>query len=203
MRIELMGDFIALKDYKNELEHILPNRGIFIHNHPLKEDVLLLSDRSKKSVKDAIAIQASQVVQVGQYRPQKPSRAILWLYLSMLLDPSKNLLKTITYVEGHRLEFTTNQEYYIDAEELAEEPRHFFCANEHSHSFFMLEELPSENVRFRMTNGSTWSFFLRDANESNSIKYKGNVAPRQQIETGKTIEVSFDAQTEIYTITDI
>jgi len=203
MKIERLGNFLALKDNQNEIKHLIPASRIFLHKHPLKEDYILLSDSSKTSIKDAILLKAKDVNRVGIRYVDNPSRGILFIYLTMLLDESRAILNTQNSIDGYLLEMTTEQIYTVDVDDLIEERTHIFNAYDAANPILSIQGLPSENTTFRVTNGGLWGLFLENENQGNIFVYKTKLYTRYQLNIGKTVEVSFDTATGIFTITDI
>jgi len=176
MKIERIGDFLAIKDNQNQIEYLVPTSRVFLHKHPLKEDYILLSDSSKTSIKDSIQLKATDVDWVGIHYVNKPSRGILFIYLTMLLDENRALI---------------------------EERIHIFNAYAAANPILSIEGLPSQNTTFRITNGGLWGLFLENENEENIFVYKTKRYTRYQLNIGKTVEVFFDTTTGIFTITDL
>lgn len=203
MRIEKTGDYLVIKDNDNQVKHFAPYKGIFVHKHPVDANFILLSDRSKKSVKDAIRIRVSDVEKVGMHLVRNASRAILLIYLSILLDPTKSILDTHNSVDGHLLMNANADEFPLEYGEISNEPTHIFNAYDTSGAVFLLLDAPDDSFSFRITNGGLWNMWLKDANEESIISYTGNTGIQQQIAVGKTVQIDFDINTGIYTITDL
>lgn len=203
MKIERIGDFLALKDNQNEIKHLVPTSRIFLHKHPLKEDYILLSDSSKTSIKDAIHLKSRDVDRVGIRYVDNPSRGILFIYLTILLDKSRAILNTQNSVDGYLLEITSEKTTIVDVDDLIEEPIHFFNSYDAANPVLSIQGLPSENSTFRVTNGGLWGLFLENENQESIFVYKGNKYVRYQVGIGKTIEVSFDKTTGIFTMIDL
>jgi hypothetical protein len=203
MKIERIGDFLALKDNQNQIEHLVPMSRVFVHKHPLKEDYILLSDTSKTSIKDSIQLKATDVDRVGIHYVNKPSRGILFIYLTMLLDESRAILNTQNTIDGYLLEMTTEQIHTVDVDDLIEERTHIFNAYDAANPTLSIQGLPSENTTFRITNGGLWGLFLENENQGNIFVHKTKLYTRYQLNIGKTVEVSFDTTTGIFTITDL
>jgi len=203
MKIERIGDFLAIKDNQNQIEYLVPTSRVFLHKHPLKEDYILLSDSSKTSIKDSIQLKATDVDWVGIHYVNKPSRGILFIYLTMLLDENRAILKTKNSIDGYLLEMTTEQIYAVDVDDLIEERIHIFNAYAAANPILSIEGLPSQNTTFRITNGGLWGLFLENENEENIFVYKTKRYTRYQLNIGKTVEVFFDTTTGIFTITDL
>jgi len=205
MRIEKTGDYLVIKDNQNQVKHITPYNGVFIHRHSFDNNFILLSDRSKKSVKDAIRIKVSDVDKVGSHWVRNPSRGILMLYLSMLLDPSKSILDTETSVDNHRLLNTNSSEYQLEYEAISDEPTHIFNSYDAGQTTLLFVGQPEESFSFRITNGGFGELWVKDADEESLFNYTftGSPAIQQKIPTGKTVQVNYDVETNIYTMTDI
>lgn len=203
MRIEKTGDYLVIKDNDNQVKHFTPYKGIFVHKHPIDANFILLSDRSKKSVKDAIRVRVSDVEKVGTHLVRNASRAILLIYVSILLDPTKSILDTANSVDGHLLMNANADEFPLEYGEISNEPTHLFNSYDTSGAVFLLLDTPDDNFSFRITNGGLWNMWLKDANEESTISYTGNTGIQQQIAVGKTVSVDFDIDTGIYTITDL
>lgn len=205
MKIEQTGDYLVIKNNRNEIKHLTPVKGIFIHQHPFDNNFILLSDRSKKSVKDAIRIKVSDVEKVGTHLVHNASRAILLIYLSVLLDPTKSLLDTENYANGHLLMNANADEFPLEYGEISNEPTHVFNSYDASGATLLFVEQPDESFSFRITNGGLWGLWIKDADEESLINYTftGNPAIQQQIPAGRTVQVNYDVETNIYTLTDI
>lgn len=205
MRIEKTGDYLVIKDNSNQVKHIAPYKGIFVHKHPCDDNFILLSDRSKKSVKDAIRIRVSDVDKVGNHWVRNASRGVLLLYVSILLDPTKSILNTENYVDGHRILNANVSEFPVEYEAIANEPTHVFNSYDAGHATLLFVEQPEESFSFRITNGGLGELWVKDADEESLFNYSftGSPAIQQQIPTGKTLQVHYDVETNIYTMTDI
>jgi hypothetical protein len=203
MRIEKTGDYLVLKDNQNQVKNIVPYKGIFVHKHPVNSNFILLSDRSKKSIKDAIRVRVSDVDKVGAHTVRNASRGVLMLYLSILLDPNKSILDTENYVDGHLLMNANADEFPLEYGEISNEPTHIFNSYDTSGAVLLLLDSPDDSFSFRITNGGLWNMWLKDANEESIISYTGNTGIQQQIAVGKTVNVDYDINTNLYTITDI
>jgi hypothetical protein len=203
MRIEKTGDYLVIKDNYNQVKHFTPYKGIFVHKHPVDANFILLSDSSKKSVKDSIRIRVSDVEKVGTHLVRNASRAILLIYVSILLDPTKSILDTHNSVDGHLLMNANSDEFPLAYGDISNEPTHVFNSYDASGVVLLLEDTPEDSFSFRITNGGLWNIWLKDANEESIISYTGNLAIQQQIAVGKTVQIDFDIDTGIFTITDL
>lgn len=203
MKIERLGNFLAIKDNQNELKHLVPFNRIFVHKHPLKKDYLLISDRSKPSIKDAIQIKASDVDRIGKRYINKLHRGILFIYLALFLDESRAFIGTPNSVDGYLVEITDLKTIILDVDDLVEEPVHAFTAYDGQDPTIIVQGLPEQSTTFRITNGGLWGLFLENEEEENAFIYNGNQYTRYQIRFGRTVEVDFDVETGLFTITDI
>jgi hypothetical protein len=203
MRIEKTGDYLVIKDNYNQVKHFTPYKGIFVHKHPVDANFILLSDRSKKSVKDSIRIKVSDVKKVGTHLVHNASRAILLIYVSILLDPTKSILDTHNSVDGHLLMNANSDEFPLAYGDISNEPTHVFNSYDASGVVLLLEDTPDESFSFRITNGGLSNLWLKDISGESIISYTGNTAIQQQISVGKTVRVDFDIDTGIFTITDL
>lgn len=203
MRIEKTGDYLTIKDNQNQVKHIVPYKGIFVHKHPVNSNFVLLSDRSKKSVKDAIRIKVSDVDKVGDHWVRNASRGVLMLYLSNLLDPSKSILDTEIYVDGHLIVNANADEFPLAVGEIANEPTHIFNSFDTSGAVLLVLDAPDNSFSFRITNGGLWNAWIKNADEESIFVYKGRTNIQQQISVGRTVQVNYDINTNLYTITDL
>lgn len=203
MKIERIGDFLAIKDNLDELKHIVPFYRIFVHKHPLKKDYLLISDRSKPSVKDAIHIKASDVDRIGKRYINKLHRGILFIYLALFLDESRAFIGTPNSVDGYIVEIIDLKTTYLDVDDLVEEPVHTFNAYDGQDPKIIVQGLPEQSTTFRITNGGLWGLFLENEEVENAFIYNGTQYNRYQIRFGRTVEVAFDVETGLFTIIDI
>ncbi len=203
MRIETTGDFLAIKDNQLEVKHLIPKKGIFVHKHPIDNDFILLSDRSKKSIKDAIRVRVSQLDKVGNYLVYNASRAIALIYLSILLDPTKSILNSPNKVDGHWLMNANSDEFPLAYGDISNQPTHIFNSYDASGAVLLLEDAPDDSFSFRITNGSLWHVWLKNVDDENIFVYKGRTDTQQQISVGRTVQVDYDINTNLYTITDL
>jgi hypothetical protein len=203
MRIERIGENLAVKDNQNRIKHITPYNGIFVHKHPFDSNFVLLSDRSKKSVKDAIKIKVSDVDKVGLHWVRNASRDILMIFLSNLLDDTKSILDTESYLDSHLLMNANADEFPLEYGEISNDPTHVFNSYDTSGAVLLLVDAPDDSFNFRITNGGLWGLWLKEGNEESIMTYTGNVNFQHVIAVGKTVSVSYDINTNLYTIVDI
>lgn len=203
MRIEKTGDYLVIKDNQKQVRNILPYKGIFVHKHPVDSNFVLLSDRSKKSVKDAIRIKVSDVDKVGTHLVRNANRSVLMIYLSILLDPTKSILDTENYIDGHLIMNANSDEFPLAYGDISSDLTHVFNSYDTSGAVLVIEDSPDDSFSFRITNGGLWSLWLKNADGENIFSYTGNVSTQQSIAVGKTVNVDYDVNTNLYTITDI
>lgn len=203
MKIETIGDFLAIKDNQNEVKHLVPKNRIFVHKHPIDNGCILFSDRSKKSVKDAIRIRVSDLTKIGLYVVDKPSRAIALIYISILLDPTKSILNTYSTLDGYLLMNGNSDEFPLEYDDISNEPIHVFNSYDLSPAVLLIEGAASKSFTYRITNGALFNATLRNDANGAVFSYLGVVNTEYLIAVGKTIEVDFDINTGIHTITNL
>jgi len=203
MHIEAMGDFLMVKDAQNELLHLLP-KGIFVHQHPLAADSILLADISNgTSIKDAIEVNARRLSRVGDLVAKQPSRSLAMVYLSLLLDSSAAVFDNNLVVNGYSVVDANSDSVTLEGATLVEEQPHYFNRYGAAAVTFGIDDYPFESTTFRMTNATSIAMKLKDNSLVDTIVYGGAPASEQSIYAGQSVEVTYEEGTGLFTITDL
>jgi len=202
MKIDQIGDYLALKNKDYQIIHLLPLKGLFIFRHPWKNNHVLLSNRSKKSIKDAIQINTKDLNQIGNRYLVYNDADLTMICLSLLLDPSKAILNSHTFLGDHTLVNLDDSHYIIGASDITDDKLHFVNDRKGSGNILSIEEAPYSDTVFRITNLSLSPLKVQDEQEEAQFMYNGQQNNHQYIYAGKTVEVVFKESTGMYTITD-
>lgn len=192
-------------DNNGEFKNCFHRDNIFLEKHPTDTNVVLITDKAKKSHKDSIRIDAKEVTEIENRPVINPSRAVLLVYLLRLFNP--NALEMSHNLDGFEL---TNQNAATFSPDLppyinnGKQP-HYFNSNDNAGVEWSLNDTLADDFTFRITNGGLEPLTLKGnyGNGNFIVKGNDNSSTQQLILAGQTVEITFNYNQQLYVLTAI